>query len=179
LDALGVDSLTAYVDGHADWRERLYDKALSVLPIQEEERCNSPVCHRITFMYSLLYEHDQLNAATHDALHELFGVANIDAFEHLTLLTRRGHLVTANNQDAYLPHLERLAIPIAFIHGGENDCFLPKSTEITYDLLREKNGKGLYSRHIIPNYGHIDCIFGKNAANDVYPFILHHLEETA
>jgi len=179
LDALGVDSLTAYVDGHADWWERLYDKALSVLPIQEEERCNSPVCHRITFMYSLLYEHDQLNAATHNVLHELFGVANIGAFEHLALLTRRGHLVTANNQDAYLPHLERLAIPIAFIHGGENDCFLPKSTEITYDLLREKNGKGLYSRHVIPNYGHIDCIFGKNAAHDVYPFILHHLEETA
>ena len=179
LDAVGVDSLTAYVDRHTNWRERLYDAALRLYPLEEEEHCNSPVCHRISFMYALLYEHDQLNLATHNTLHETFGVANIDAFEHLALMTRRGHLVTADNQDIYLPHLDRLAIPIAFIHGAENECFLPESTEITYNLLREKNGRGLYSRHVIPNYGHIDCIFGQNAANDVYPFILHHLEKTA
>jgi cholesterol oxidase len=178
MDALGVDSLNAYVDANADWLNKLYDKALLLQPIQAEERCNSPVCHRITFMYSLLYEHDQLNTATHDALHEMFGVASIDIFEHLALMVRKGHLADAKGGDVYLPHLQRLAIPIAFIHGAENVCFLPESTEITYNLLREANGKNLYTRHVIPNYGHIDCIFGKNAAKDVYPFILDHLEAT-
>ncbi len=71
-----------------------------------------------------------------------------------------------------------MAIPITFISGGENECFLPESTEITYNLLRQKNGKELYKRFVVPNYGHIDCIYGKNAARDVYPFILNHLEET-
>jgi cholesterol oxidase len=178
LDALGVDSLTAYVDTHADWLSRLYNKALQLQPIESEERCNSPVCHRITFMYAPLYEHDQLNAATHNVLHEMFGVANMRAFEHLALMTRKGHLVDAKGGEVYLPHLERLAIPIAFIHGAENACFLPKSTEITHDLLREKNGRQLYTRHVIPNYGHIDCIFGKNAVVEVYPFIVQHLEAT-
>lgn len=177
LDALGVDSLTAYADRHPNWRDRLYNAALSLLPVQLEERCNSPVCHRITFMYSLLYEHDQLNTATHNALHEMFGVANIDAFEHLARITREGHVVDAQGGNSYLPHLERLAIPITFIHGAENECFLPKSTELTYDLLRDKNDKRLYHRHLIPNYGHIDCIFGKNAVHDVYPFILNHLDQ--
>ena len=102
----------------------------------------------------------------------------MSAFKHLTLLIRKGHLVDANGEDTYIPHLERLAIPITFIHGAENECFLPESTEITYNLLREKNGKGLYSRHVVPNYGHIDCIFGKNAARDVYPLMLQHLERT-
>jgi len=32
---------------------------------------------------------------------------------------------------------------------------------------------------VIPDYGHIDCIFGKNAVKDVYPLILQHLDETA
>jgi cholesterol oxidase len=32
---------------------------------------------------------------------------------------------------------------------------------------------------VIPGYGHIDCIYGKNAVNDVFPLMLSHLEDTA
>jgi cholesterol oxidase len=177
LKLLGVDSLTAYVDTHADWMERLFDASLKLHPVEFEERCNSAVCRRITFLYGTLYEHDQLNTATHDALHEMFGVAAITALEHLALMVRRGHLVDAHGKDVYLSHLERLAIPITFIHGAENACYHPQSTATTFDLLRGRNGD-LYQRHVIPNYGHIDCIFGKNAVRDVYPLILNHLEQT-
>lgn len=178
LDALGVKSLTAYVDANANWQSRLYDKALQFYPIEAEERCSSPVCRRITFMYSMLYEHDQLNQLTHTVLHEMFGEATMPAFEQLALMSRKGHIVAANGGNAYLPHLKRLAIPISFIHGEENACFLPESTQITYDLLRKKNGERLYTRRVIPNYGHIDCIFGKDASRDVYPTILEHLNKT-
>ena len=178
LDKLGIDSLTAYVDKHSNWLEKFFDDSLRFYPIQKEERCNNPVCHRITFLYGQLYEHDQLNDETHKNLHEMFGVANITSLEHLALLSRKGHVVNFQGEETYLPHLERMAIPITFISGGENECFLPESTEITYNLLREKNGKHLYKRFVIPKYGHIDCIYGKNAARDVYPFILEHLEDT-
>ena len=177
LGTLGVDSLTAYVDTHADWQETLFDDILRMHPIEFEERCRSSVCHRITFLYGTLYEHDQLNTATHDNLHEMFGVAAIDALSHLALMVRKGHLVNAQGKDVYLPHLDRLAIPISIIHGAENACYHPKSTEITFEALREANGD-LYSRHVIPSYGHIDCIYGKNAVSDVYPLMLAHLEKT-
>jgi len=179
LDKIGVRQLTADVDTHANWWNRLYDQALKLNLLPLDNLCNSPVCHRITFMYALLYEHAQLNQATHDALHEMFGVANITSFEQIALCTRKGHIVAADGAEIYLPHLERLAIPIAFIHGASNSCFLPESTEITFNLLRQKNGNDLYTRHVIPAYGHIDCIYGKDAARDVYPFILNHLELTA
>ena len=178
LKTLGVDSLTAYVDTHADWKERLMNTALKVYPIQNEEHCKSPTCHRISFMYGLLYEHDQLNAATHRTLHETFGVANMKVLDHLGLLTRTGSMVNFKGEDVYLSHVDRLKIPITFIHGEENETFLPESTRKTLALLREKNGKSLYKRHVIPDYGHIDCIFGKNAVQDVYPLILNHLEKT-
>jgi cholesterol oxidase len=178
LDALGVDSLTAYAGDHPDWRDRLYDSALSLFPMEDEERCDSATCRRITFMYGHLYEHEQLSDASHDALHELFGVASITSFEQLALLARKGHLVDAQGGEAYMPHLDRLAIPITIIHGAENVCFLPESTEMTVKLLSERNGADLYTRHLIPDYGHIDCIFGKNASRDVYPYILKHLEAT-
>ena len=130
----------------------------------------------MTFLYAPIFEHDQLNAATHDNLHELFGVASISNFEHLGKMTRAGKIVNAKGEDVYLPHVERMAIPIAFIHGAENELWLPDSTRHTYEWLCEANGKELYSRYLIPRYGHIDCIFGKNASHDVYPVILKHLE---
>ena len=38
-----------------------------------------------------------------------------------------------------------MAIPISFIHGAENRCFLPASTEKTVEALAAKNGEALYS----------------------------------
>ncbi len=175
LKMLGVDSLTAYVDTHADWADRLFDKALLLQPVPFDERCRSEVCHRITFLYGLLYEHNQLNTATHNALHEMFGIASISALEHLAQMVRTGHLVAADGTERYMDHLQRLALPICFIHGAENQCYHPQSTQRTFDALRDVNGD-LYERHVISGYGHIDCIFGKNAARDVYPLILNHLE---
>ena len=108
----------------------------------------------------------------------MFGMANIQALEHLALLVRTEHLVNAKGEEVYMGHLDRLKVHICFIHGAENQCFLPVSTELTYNALREANGTDLYSRHVIPGYGHIDCIYGKNAVNDVYPYMLEHLEAT-
>ncbi|MBW0009962.1 MAG: GMC family oxidoreductase N-terminal domain-containing protein, partial [Pseudonocardiales bacterium] len=175
LEKLGVISLTAYADTNADWSSRLYDRFLEVFPGDNEGDCTSAVCHRISFMYSQLYEHGQLNSLTHDVLHEMFGVANLHELEHLAVMVRAGALRSADGQDIYLPHLERLSIPTTFIHGAENSCFLPQSTEKTMELLAQRNGSHLYRRHVVPGYGHIDCIFGKRAALDVYPLILQHL----
>src|SRR5690606_23462890 len=75
LKALGKETLTA--QGGAGWAGRLMDAGLRMVPVEAEERCASPVCRRIIFMYGPLYEHDQLNLATHDALHEVFGVASL------------------------------------------------------------------------------------------------------
>lgn len=179
LDALGVKSLNAYVTSAADWQGKLDDAAMRFYPMSEDQLCKSPVCHRITFMYSQVFEHQQLNDATHGALDEMFGATNIRAFEHLSRMVRTGHIVTAEGENAYLPHLNRLAIPIAFISGGQNRCFLPETTRLTYDLLREKNGPHFYTRTVIPHYGHADSILGKNAALDVYPAVAQHLEATA
>ena len=153
----------------------MYDQALRLYPQEFEEIGNSPVHRRITFMYGQLWELDQLNTATYDILHELFGIANIEAFEHLARLLRVGHAVNRDGDEVYLPNVSRLAIPIRFIHGAENRTFLPESTERSMAWLAEHNGADLYDRRVIENYGHIDCIFGKNAARDVYPLILEHL----
>ena len=178
IAAMGLRHLNAYTDVHADWKNRLYDRFLTLYPIPKGERCDNPVCRRITSIYGPLWKHARLGTQLHHALYEMFGVVNVRALEQLALITRMGHLVNARGDDVYLPHLERMNLPIAFIHGSENDCVLPRSTEITHDLVTEKNDEGLYSRHVIPQYGHVDCIIGEKAVLDVYPQILSHLETT-
>ena len=178
LSALGVELLSLYTDTHDDWLNRMFNRALELYPVARHERCDNPVCHRVTFLYAPIYKHEQLNALTHDNIHELFGIASISNFEHLGVMTRARKIVNAKGEDVYLPHVERMAIPIAFIHGAENELWLPDSTRQTYEWLCEANGEHLYGRSVIPHYGHIDCIFGKNASLDVYPSILKHLEAT-
>jgi cholesterol oxidase len=178
LDAIGVDDLDANGDRHADWKARIFDGAARFVPAQGAQPCNSMVCERITFMYAPLYTHKQLNEATHDALGEMFGVANMESFQHLARMVRAEHLVGADGDERYMPNVERMAIPTAFIHGAENACFLTESIERTVKRLSDANGAGLYSHHEIPEYGHIDCIFGRDAARDVFPHMADHLEAT-
>jgi len=156
--------------------ERMFDGALGAMPFKRTERCQSATCRRITFLYGRLYQHDQLSPETHDALPELFGRSSVRAFEQLAAMVRHGRLVTAAGRDEYLGQLDRLAMPVTFIHGELNKCYLPASTAATHELLRAKHGDKLYERHVVPRYGHIDCIFGKNAAQDVYPLMLRHLD---
>ncbi len=177
LDRLGVHKLTASPGPKPRWLDDAVDELLRLTPLPAAERCQSTVCHRITFLYGRLYDHKNLDDLTHATLHETFGAGNMKGFEHLALLARRHRVVRADGGDDYLAHPERMKIPVAFIHGADNVCFLPESTELTYHWLQEHNGD-LYSRHVIPGYGHIDCIMGREAWRDVYPYILDHLEAT-
>jgi cholesterol oxidase len=177
LDALGIKDLTAFASTQESLVEKVYDEGLRLYPMAARERCQNLTCHRITFMYAPLYDHAQLNEATHETLYETFGVANMKSFQHLALLTNKGHLVDFEGKDVYLSNLDRLALPITFIHGADNECFLPESTQITYDLLRRTNGTSYYDRHVVSGYGHIDCIFGKDAWRDIYPIVLNALDQ--
>jgi cholesterol oxidase len=178
LEAIGIDDLDAAADRHSGWKEKVFDAAARIVPAQGAQPCESEVCRQISFMYAPLYRHEQLNQATHDALHEMFGIANVESLQHLARMVRAEHLVGADGDERYIPNIERMAIPIAFIHGAKNACFLPESIERAMKRLADANGADLYSRHEIPEYGHIDCIFGRDAARDVYPHIGDHLNAT-
>jgi cholesterol oxidase len=176
LSKLGFDKLTTDIAEDQSWANKLYDQALRLYPAGQE-RCNSPVCRRILFMYGEVYDHDQLNDATHEAIHEMFGTANLTTLNHITTVLNKGHMVTADGEEAYMPHLDRLKLPIAFIHGANNRLFTPEGSELTYNALREVNGPEYYVRHVIEGYAHMDCFIGKNAARDVYPIVTAELEK--
>lgn len=163
-----------------DFFDRLEDTLLRAFPVNAGPGDTNPVSRRISFLYGQLYDLAQLNEDTYNiGLGEMFGIAGIRSLEHLAACIRAGHAVGADGSDVYLPHVGRLAIPMVIVHGEDNRCWRPESTLRTLEWLQAANDPGLYARHVVPGYGHIDCIFGKNAARDVYPLFLDHLEKTA
>ncbi|MEO5814554.1 MAG: alpha/beta fold hydrolase [Gemmatimonadaceae bacterium] len=177
LSAVGIDTLTTETHDGAgqSWTEKLYDTALRLYPAGQQY-CSSPFCRRMMFMYGEVFDHDQLNDATHEAIHEAFGVANLATFKQITQALRAGHVVHANGEDSYLDNVDGLRLPIAFLHGAKNRLFLPEGSLATFEYLKEKNGAEYYTRHVFDDYAHMDCFIGKNAARDVYPVVTAELD---
>ena len=177
LERLGIKDVTAYTQ-RASWFKNIIDNALRLFPAGHKEGCNSAICHRATFLFGLLYQHAQLDELLHANLQELLGVHNVELFAHLATIVRAGHIVDEAGKDIYMPHLDGMNRPITFIHGSKNSVYKPESTQKTFDLLVSTFGNKdkRFDRHLIDGYGHIDCIFGRNALIDVYPLIRKHLE---
>ena len=87
---------------------------------------------RISFIYGLLWEHENLTPLTHGTLHEFFGYVTAEVSKQLALTMRKSKLVSASGEDIYLPdvderdrlkspayreHINRLNMPISFIVG--------------------------------------------------------------
>ena len=124
-----------------------------------------------------VYRHDQLNDATHDIIHEMFGIGNMTGFKHLTRLIREERDVDAKGNDVYMRNVKEWGqTRIALLQGAENGIFEPEGSKRTYEWLCQANGPELYSRHVIEKYGHMDLFIGRDAARDVFPTILDALD---
>lgn len=174
LRLLGVKTISADFDPY-NLCDRILDRLLTLIPTGE--RCHNPVCRRILFLFGESYLHSRLNTATHEAIDEWFGVTSTTALAHIARIVRKGHIVDSEGRDVYLPNVERLKLPISFLHGTRNREFVMEGTQATFDLLREKNDKRWYRLVKIRGYGHMDCFIGRNAARDVFPLILNELDD--
>jgi hypothetical protein len=175
LAFLGVDTVTPNLV-HEHWDAAL-EEILRFYPIPEGEDCGDPVCHRIHGIFGPVYTHAQLNAATHAAMGEIFGVANTRVLSHLLLILGKGHAVDHSGRDVYRSKLlERLDYPIHFIAGAKNHICRPSASADLLKQLVARPGGDRYTRTEFPDYAHLDCFVGKDAAREVFPDVLAALD---
>ena len=143
--------------------------------------CYSPTCHRINFIFGPSFRHEQLNQDTHNAIKDMFGPVASPPFLHLAKMMDVGKLVSHDNSFEYMKHPEKLSMPIHFIAGAKNQEMLPESTLRTMTWLEEANGgdAGPYTRHVYPEYGHMDVLIGKTASKDIFGDFVTELERYA
>ena len=159
--------------------QRVLDGILRFYPIsRRRDLCASTACHRTSFGFGLLWNHENLNAQTHDNIHHFFAGTHTNLLRHVVRMGTLGWCLNNDLEPLLIPsNLQRLqGVPILFISGTDNEVFDPESTLRDYELLRRQFGEQSYRRFLVEGYGHLDPIVGKDAASDVYWRVLAHLE---
>ena len=162
---------------------RLYANSL-------HHECASTVCHRMTFMYGHMYPHNSVNLPTHENIPQQYGPCNILTLKHLQQAAGLGHVEKFDygaeiNQRRYgsrtppsmVASARYLKVPITVVSGARNQVFIPATTMRTFQWLCRENGPDLYTRTVIPNFGHFDNFVGAQASRFCYPAYLEQLEK--
>lgn len=145
--------------------------------------CDNAVCKQVSFYYGsgfpALWEHDNLNDATHDWLRHEFAHVPLSFYRQITRSVRAGHLtIETPGPDLPADLAERepqTDARFAFLAGAENRCFLPESQRRTHAAF-ERWAPGRHALHVLPGYSHLDVFMGQEAAADVFPLIESELE---
>ncbi|KAG9642393.1 hypothetical protein KCU64_g12174, partial [Aureobasidium melanogenum] len=143
----------------ADPIQRALDVILRFYPqTDKRELCDSVVCHRCNLVFGRLWNHANLNAATHINLHAVFGGIHTRCVQHLT--TSGQQRAVLDNDCRSLVTDENLCrlrgIPVLVFSGADNDVYSPESTRETCRVL-EQRGQAeylFYQDSILSTYGH-------------------------
>ncbi|KUJ19631.1 FAD/NAD(P)-binding domain-containing protein [Mollisia scopiformis] len=155
--------------------QQLINQLLRFYPDSREEICNNVSCHRCSLVFGRLWNHRNLNEATHRQINRFFGGVNMTLLHLLMQMGYRGYVTTNGPLFSELTtetNIKRLkGIPVMLFSGSDNKVLTPESTDKTYSVLRDTFGCKGYSRHVIQGYGHLDCWMGRKSYVDVFPVV--------
>jgi cholesterol oxidase len=155
---------------------KIVDDLLRLSPMPQDWQALGPVCRRIHAIYGPVMNPAQINRDTRDALDWIFGYANVTSFGQISQFIRNGRLVDAKGADVYLPNIDQVQARIVLMQGNENELFLPKGSAETERWIRKHHGADACTRLVFPEYAHLDCFIGRNAARDVFPLVVRELD---
>lgn len=149
--------------------------------------CDVRACHMQSFMWGsgkpAMYRHENLLPVTHERMADLCGASGMHYFRHVNKMAKACHVVRFDPNDRrltrlpadYMTNLDKITTPILFLAGDHNRVFTD-SNVFCHELL-SKAVPDLHELAILPGYGHLDPIVGKNAHKDVFPKIVAFLKK--
>ncbi|KAM0716381.1 hypothetical protein Q7P37_007826 [Cladosporium fusiforme] len=141
------------------------DTLLRFYPVTSaREICNSTVCNRCLLPFGRLWNHQNLNKATHDNLHRIFGGVSIRCVEHLAKSGKQQAVLDGDSRSMLTENnLQRLAgIPVLLVSGAENNVYSSRSTLKTLPVLGAR-GESV-RRKVFPDVGHLCGWMGERGA---------------
>lgn len=167
------------------WPSEL-EEAYETWPKQLLPSCDSELCHRVSFMFGQPYLEQNLADGIHTPgkLSMLFGSMPIALYVHAGQNVRRGYAApfdapldvkSKHELKAYLRHAPFDRHHVTLITGTENTIWHCDSIHRMHDWLMS-SGRRRVTKHVLPDYGHQDLLWGKSSKRDVFPKILAGLE---
>ena len=163
--------------------------ALGRLVSAAHRECDLSECHMLSFMWGsghpAMYEHDNLLPVTHERMADLCSAGGLYYYRHVAKMVRAGHAVKfdpgdrrhSDLPDDYLTNAVKVETAILLLTGDHNRVFTD-SNIVCHQRLSEIM-PGRCELEILPGYGHLDPIVGKDAHQDVFPRIGHFLKRQA
>lgn len=147
----------------------------------DDVRVAKNICDRMTLFYGWEWNHKNLTRKTHKRLADLVGIANVESARQIYFILQRRRLTTRDGENRYVldKNFEKYwTFPTLFGHGADNLLYDPKSALASCLRLRslredpKKPGEPQDAYWLeVPDCGHFDFLFGKNASKNVYPYI--------
>src|ERR1043165_9493774 len=106
-----------------DLFNKILNQLLRFYPVPRDQACRNALCHRVSFIYGTLYQHENLNQEIHDYQNEFFGPVNLTTMQHLSDVVEKKVLLNYQGENVYVTQeniRNRLDFPICFIHGEKN-----------------------------------------------------------
>lgn len=152
--------------------QSLLDTLLRFYPVgSRSEICSSAACHRNNLAWGRLWNHRNLNKATHDDIHHLLGGTSGTCLDHLADGGSRQTVLDNQYRSLVTEEgLERIrGTPMFLFSGKDNAVFKAESTLKTYRVLKARGET--VRRKEFEGFGHMDCWMGERAKDVVYPAI--------
>jgi hypothetical protein len=161
-----------------------WPKVLRAGVLARHHECDNTVCKQCSFMYGrgfpTLWRHENLNDATHEWIKGEFGQVPMTWYEHLADAAAAGEWVSTGKYPElpplYTTQAPRTEARFVFMTGDRNQAFLPEGMGRTFEYF-DRYAPGRHTFQKIPGYGHLDVFLGKNAHEDVFPFIIDELSK--
>ncbi|HYK32580.1 MAG TPA: alpha/beta hydrolase [Streptosporangiaceae bacterium] len=162
------------------------DWALGRLVSMAHRECGVSECHMLSFMWGsghpAMYEHDNLLPVTHERMADLCSSCGTNYYRHVAKMVGAGHAVKCDPRDRhhgdlpddYLANAAEVTTAILLLTGDHNRVFT--DSNIVCHQTLSKVMPGPCELEILPGYGHLDPIVGKDAHVDVFPRISQFLK---
>ncbi len=154
-------------------------KVVNWLVRATHHECNYAICKTSSFIYGVgsptMWNHDNLDDATHKWLDGEFGRAPVRLFRQIARCVNKGRLVSMGTYPLsvlpaeFVTRRPKTDATFHFVTGKENRCFLPQGMKDTHTFFNEIFKTDRHTYEEFPGYGHMDVFFGKYAHVDVHP----------
>ena len=145
--------------------------------------CDEPVCEMANYLYGVgpdvLWVHDQLDDETHHWVGREFSWVSTRFLRQMRASVLAGHLVPfdglAELPGSYLRTPPTIDATWTFVAGTKNRLYLPIGQGQTHAFF-DRWQPGRHALRYFDGYGHLDPLFGINAARETFPTFLAGLE---
>lgn len=142
----------------------------------KESAMERTMCDRMTVLYGRMWKHSQLDPRTHRDFLQMLGPSPVSIYRQLYYLMRRGRITDRNGENVFLTEANvrgRWTPATLFMHGEDSEVFDPVSATLSALRLRRLHTQpGRVHAKRFPGLGHMDVVFARTAAQQVYPLLL-------